>query len=125
VDTVANEAGMRVEPPKDQPRLAMGISAADYDLDGVSILVKDLTLREDNHRGIATLATVLLMMRPFEAGLGLRPATRLGCGSSIRQTTDGRGTSDLQRQVLSGKWMEQLKTEAGYAKRKILYPTLP
>ncbi len=115
---VAIEAGCALS-SDGKPQAGMGISAADYDLDGSLDLVKT-NFAGDTPSLYRNLGNGTFDDTTFEAGLGL--TTRyLGWGCGFFDM-DNDGWPDIL--LCNGHVypeVEQLKTEAGYAQRKILY----
>jgi hypothetical protein len=115
---VAIEAGCALS-SDGKPQAGMGISAADYDLDGSLDLVKT-NFAGDTPSLYRNLGNGTFDDATFEAGLGL--TTRyLGWGCGFFDF-DNDGWADIL--LCNGHVypeVEQLKTEAGYAQRKILY----
>ena len=102
-----------------KPQAGMGVSAADYDLDGNLDLVKT-NFAGDTPSLYRNLGNGTFDDATFEAGLGL--TTRyLGWGCGFFDF-DNDGWPDIL--LCNGHVypeVEQLKTEIGYAQRKILY----
>jgi len=99
----------------------MGVSAADYDLDG------NLDIVKTNFAGDTPSLYHNLGGANFEDALSLRGwRAHAIFGLGLRILRYGQrwlgGYSDLQRPCLPE--VEQLKTEAGYAQRKLLYQKL-
>ena len=115
---VAIEAGCALS-SDGKPQAGMGISAADYDLDGSLDLIKT-NFAGDTPSLYRNLGNGTFDDATFEAGLGL--TTRyLGWGCGFFDF-DNDGWPDIL--LCNGHVypeVEQLKTEAGYAQRKILY----
>jgi len=115
---VAIEAGCALS-SDGKPQAGMGVSAADYDLDGSLDLVKT-NFAGDTPSLYRNLGNGTFDDATFEAGLGL--TTRyLGWGCGFLDF-DNDGWPDIL--LCNGHVypeVEQLKTEAGYAQRKILY----
>jgi hypothetical protein len=118
---VAIEAGCALS-PDGKPQAGMGVSAADYDLDGNLDIVKTNFAGDTpslyHNRGDGTFDDMT-----FQGGLGL--TTRyLGWGCGFFDM-DNDGWPDIL--LCNGHVypeVEQLKTEAGYAQRKVLYKNL-
>jgi hypothetical protein len=118
---IAIEAGCALS-PDGKPQAGMGISAADYDLDGNLDLVKtnfagDTPSLYHNQGGANFEDTT------FTAGLGAH-TQYLGWGCGFFDM-DNDGWADIL--ICNGHVypeVEQLKTEAGYAQRKLLYQNL-
>ena len=102
-----------------KPQAGMGVSASDYDLDGSFDIVKT-NFAGDTPSLYRNLGNGTFDDATFEAGLGL--TTRyLGWGCGFFDF-DNDGWPDIL--LCNGHVypeVEQLKTEAGYAQRKILY----
>jgi enediyne biosynthesis protein E4 len=118
---IAIEAGCALS-PDGKPQAGMGISAADYDLDGNLDIVKtnfagDTPSLYHNQGGSNFEDTT------FTAGLGAH-TQYLGWGCGFFDM-DNDGWADIL--ICNGHVypeVEQLKTEAGYAQRKLLYQNL-
>jgi hypothetical protein len=118
---IALEAGCALS-PDGKPQAGMGVSAADYDLDGNLDIVKtnfagDTPSLYHNQGGANFEDTT------FTAGLGLH-TQYLGWGCGFFDM-DNDGWPDIL--ICNGHVypeVEQLKTEAGYAQRKLLYRNL-
>jgi len=117
-EDIGIEAGC-VLSPDGKPQAGMGISAADYDLDGNLDIVKTNFAGDTpslyRNRGNANFEDAT-----FPAGLGLH-TQYLGWGCGFFDM-DNDGWADIL--LCNGHVypeVEQLKTEAGYAQRKILY----
>ena len=118
---VAVEAGCALS-PDGKPQAGMGVSAADYDLDGNLDIVKtnfagDTPSLYRNQGGANFEDTT------FAAGLGAH-TQYLGWGCGFFDM-DNDGWADIL--ICNGHVypeVEQLKTEAGYAQRKLLYHNL-
>jgi hypothetical protein len=118
---IALESGCALS-PDGKPQAGMGISAADYDLDGNLDIVKtnfagDTPSLYHNQGGSNFEDTT------FTAGLGLH-TQYLGWGCGFFDM-DNDGWADIL--ICNGHVypeVEQLKTEAGYAQRKLLYRNL-
>ena len=118
---IAIEAGCALS-PDGKPQAGMGISAADYDLDGNLDLVKTNFAGDTpslyHNRGGANFEDAT-----FTAGLGAH-TQYLGWGCGFFDM-DNDGWADIL--ICNGHVypeVEQLKTEAGYAQRKLLYQNL-
>ena len=120
-EDIAIEAGCALS-PDGKPQAGMGISAGDYDLDGNFDLVKtnfagDTPSLYHNQGGANFEDTT------FTAGLGAH-TQYLGWGCGFFDF-DNDGWPDIL--ICNGHVypeVEQLKTEAGYAQRKLLYHNL-
>ena len=118
---IAIEAGCALS-PDGKPQAGMGVSAADYDLDGNLDIVKtnfagDTPSLYHNSGGANFEDTT------FTAGLGAH-TQYLGWGCGFFDM-DNDGWADIL--ICNGHVypeVEQLKTEAGYAQRKLLYQNL-
>ncbi len=118
---IALESGCALS-PDGKPQAGMGVSAADYDLDGNLDIVKtnfagDTPSLYHNQGGANFEDTT------FTAGLGLH-TQYLGWGCGFFDM-DNDGWADIL--ICNGHVypeVEQLKTEAGYAQRKLLYRNL-
>jgi hypothetical protein len=120
-EDIGIEAGC-VLSPDGKPQAGMGISAADYDLDGNLDIVKTNFAGDTpslyRNRGNANFEDAT-----FPAGLGLH-TQYLGWGCGFFDM-DNDGWADIL--LCNGHVypeVEQLMTEAGYAQRKILYRNL-
>ena len=120
-EDIGVEAGC-VLSPDGKPQAGMGVSAADYDLDGNLDIVKTNFAGDTpslyRNRGGANFDDAT-----FPAGLGLH-TQYLGWGCGFFDM-DNDGWADIL--LCNGHVypeVEQLKTEAGYAQRKILYRNL-
>ncbi len=118
---IAIEAGCALS-PDGKPQAGMGISAADYDLDGNLDLVKTNFAGDTpslyHNQGGANFEDAT-----FTAGLGAH-TQYLGWGCGFFDM-DNDGWPDIL--ICNGHVypeVEQLKTEAGYAQRKLLYQNL-
>ena len=118
---IALEAGCALS-PDGKPQAGMGVSAADYDLDGNLDIVKTNFAGDTpslyHNQGGANFEDVT-----FTAGLGLH-TQYLGWGCGFFDM-DNDGWADIL--ICNGHVypeVEQLKTEAGYAQRKLLYRNL-
>jgi hypothetical protein len=118
---IAIEAGCALS-PDGKPQAGMGVSAADYDMDGNLDIVKtnfagDTPSLYHNQGGANFEDTT------FTAGLGAHTQF-LGWGCCFFDM-DNDGWPDIL--ICNGHVypeVEQLKTEAGYAQRKLLYQNL-
>jgi len=118
---IALESGCALS-PDGKPQAGMGVSTADYDLDGNLDIVKtnfagDTPSLYHNQGGANFEDTT------FTAGLGLH-TQYLGWGCGFFDM-DNDGWADIL--ICNGHVypeVEQLKTEAGYAQRKLLYRNL-
>jgi len=118
---IALESGCALS-PDGKPQAGMGVSAADYDLDGNLDIVKtnfagDTPSLYHNQGGANFEDTT------FTAGLGLH-TQYLGWGCGFFDM-DNDGWTDIL--ICNGHVypeVEQLKTEAGYSQRKLLYRNL-
>jgi enediyne biosynthesis protein E4 len=118
---IAIEAGCALS-PDGKPQAGMGVSAADYDLDGNLDLIKSNFAGETpslyRNLGGANFEDVT-----FPAGLGGH-TQYLGWGCGFFDM-DNDGWADIL--ICNGHVypeVEKLKTEAGYAQRKLLYQNL-
>ena len=118
---VAVEAGCALS-PDGKPQAGMGVSAADYDMDGWLDIVKTNFAGDTpslyHNRGDGTFDDMT-----FQGGLGLS-TKYLGWGCGFFDM-DNDGWPDIL--LCNGHVypeVEQLKTEAGYAQRKVLYKNL-
>jgi enediyne biosynthesis protein E4 len=105
-----------------KPQAGMGISAADYDLDGNLDLVKT-NFAGDTPSLYRNLGQATFEDATFTAGLG-RHTQYLGWGCGFFDF-DNDGWADIL--ICNGHVypeVEQLRTEAGYAQRKLLYHNL-
>jgi hypothetical protein len=118
---IALEAGCALS-PDGKPQAGMGISAGDYDLDGNLDLIKT-NFAGDTPSLYHNLGGDTFEDATFSAGLGLH--TRyLGWGCGFFDF-DNDGWPDIL--ICNGHVypeVEELKTEAGYAQRKLLYRNL-
>jgi enediyne biosynthesis protein E4 len=120
-EDIAVEAGCALS-PDGKPQAGMGISAADYDLDGNLDLVKT-NFAGDTPSLYHNLGGASFEDTTFPAGLGAH-TQYLGWGCGFFDF-DNDGWSDIL--ICNGHVypeVEQLKTEAGYAQRKLLYRNL-
>jgi hypothetical protein len=118
---IAVEAGCALS-PDGKPQAGMGVSAADYDLDGNLDIVKTNFAGDTpslyHNQGGANFED-----STFTAGLGAH-TQYLGWGCGFFDM-DNDGWADIL--ICNGHVypeVEQLKTEAGYAERKLLYHNL-
>jgi len=118
---IALEAGCALS-PDGKPQAGMGVSAADYDMDGNLDIVKTNFAGDTpslyHNQGGANFEDAT-----FAAGLGLHTQF-LGWGCGFFDM-DNDGWPDIL--ICNGHVypeVEQLKTEAGYAQRKLLYKNL-
>jgi hypothetical protein len=118
---IAVEAGCALS-PDGKPQAGMGVSAADYDLDGNLDIVKTNFAGDTpslyHNQGGANFEDAT-----FTAGLGAH-TQYLGWGCGFFDM-DNDGWSDIL--ICNGHVypeVEQLKTEAAYAQRKLLYQNL-
>jgi hypothetical protein len=120
-EDIAIEAGCALS-PDGKPQAGMGVSAADYDMDGNLDIIKtnfagDTPSLYRNQGGANFEDTT------FTAGLGAHTQF-LGWGCGFFDM-DNDGWPDIL--ICNGHVypeVEQLKTEAGYAQRKLLYQNL-
>jgi hypothetical protein len=118
---IALESGCALS-PDGKPQAGMGISAADYDLDGNLDLVKT-NFAGDTPSLFRNLGGATFEDTTFPAGLGAH-TQYLGWGCGFFDF-DNDGWPDIL--ICNGHVypeVEQLKTEAGYAQRKLLYRNL-
>ncbi|OLC98889.1 MAG: RNA-binding protein [Acidobacteria bacterium 13_1_40CM_4_58_4] len=118
---IAIEAGCALS-PDGKPQAGMGISAADYDLDGNLDLVKT-NFAGDTPSLYHNLGGANFEDTTFQGGLG-KHTQYLGWGCCFFDM-DNDGWSDIL--ICNGHVypeVEQLKTEAGYPQRKLLYKNL-
>ena len=118
---IAIEAGCALS-ADGKPQAGMGISAADYDLDGNLDLVKT-NFAGDTPSLYRNLGNANFEDTTFQAGLG-RYTQYLGWGCGFFDV-DNDGWPDIL--ICNGHVypeVEQLKTEAGYPQRKLLYKNL-
>jgi hypothetical protein len=120
-EDIAIEAGCALS-PDGKPQAGMGVSAADYDLDGNLDIVKTNFAGDTpslyHNQGGANFEDAT-----FSAGLGAHTQF-LGWGCGFFDM-DNDGWADIL--ICNGHVypeVEQLKTEAGYAQRKLLYQNL-
>jgi hypothetical protein len=120
-EDIALEAGCALS-PDGKPQAGMGISAADYDLDGNLDLVKT-NFAGDTPSLYHNLGDATFEDSTFTAGLGAH-TQYLGWGCGFFDF-DNDGWPDIL--ICDGHVypeVEQLKTEAAYAQRKLLYRNL-
>jgi len=120
-EDVAIEAGCALS-PDGKPQAGMGVSAADYDLDGNLDLVKT-NFAGDTPSLYHNLGGGAFEDATFAAGLGAHTQF-LGWGCGFFDF-DNDGWPDIL--ICNGHVypeVEQLKTEAGYPQRKLLYRNL-
>jgi hypothetical protein len=120
-EDVAIEAGCALS-PDGKPQAGMGVSAADYDLDGYLDLVKT-NFAGDTPSLYHNLGGGAFEDATFAAGLGAHTQF-LGWGCGFFDF-DNDGWPDIL--ICNGHVypeVEQLKTEAGYPQRKLLYRNL-
>jgi hypothetical protein len=118
---IAIEAGCALS-PDGKPQAGMGVSAADYDLDGNLDVVKT-NFAGDTPSLYHNLGGANFEDATFTAGLGAH-TQYLGWGCGFVDM-DNDGWADIL--ICNGHVypeVEQLKTEAGYAQRKLLYQNL-
>src|SRR6267143_846499 len=118
---IAMEAGCALS-ADGKPQAGMGISAADYDLDGNIDLVKT-NFAGDTPSLYRNLGNANFEDTTFQAGLG-KYTQYLGWGCGFFDM-DNDGWADIL--ICNGHVypeVEQLKTEAGYPQRKLLYKNL-
>jgi len=118
---IATEAGCALS-ADGKPQAGMGISAADYDMDGNLDLVKT-NFAGDTPSLYHNLGGANFEDATYQAGLG-RHTQYLGWGCGFFDM-DNDGWPDIL--ICNGHVypeVEQLKTEAGYAQRKLLYKNL-
>jgi len=120
-EDIAIEAGCALS-PDGKPQAGMGVSAADYDMDGNLDIVKTNFAGDTpslyQNQGGATFEDAT-----FTAGLGAHTQF-LGWGCGFFDM-DNDGWPDIL--ICNGHVypeVEQLKTEAGYAQRKLVYQNL-
>jgi enediyne biosynthesis protein E4 len=120
-EDIAIEAGCALS-PDGKPQAGMGISAADYDLDGNLDLIKT-NFAGDTPSLYRNLGGASFEDTTFTAGLGAHTQF-LGWGCGFFDM-DNDGWADIL--ICNGHVypeVEQLKTEAGYAQRKLIYQNL-
>jgi enediyne biosynthesis protein E4 len=118
---IAVEAGCALS-PDGKPQAGMGVSAADYDLDGNLDIVKT-NFAGDTPSLYRNQGGANFEDATFTAGLGAH-TQYLGWGCGFFDM-DNDGWADIL--ICNGHVypeVEQLKTEAGYAQRKLLYQNL-
>ena len=118
---IALEAGCALS-ADGKPQAGMGISAADYDLDGNLDLVKT-NFAGDTPSLYHNLGSGTFEDATFQGGLG-KHTQYLGWGCGFFDM-DNDGWADIL--ICNGHVypeVEQLKTEAGYPQRKLLYKNL-
>ena len=118
---IAVEAGCALS-ADGKPQAGMGVSAADYDLDGNLDIVKT-NFAGDTPTLYHNVGGALFEDATFPAGLG-RHTQYLGWGCGFFDY-DNDGWPDIL--ICNGHVypeVEQLRTEAGYAQRKLLYRNL-
>jgi hypothetical protein len=118
---IAIEAGCALS-PDGKPQAGMGVSAADYDLDGNLDIVKT-NFAGDTPSLYHNLGGASFEDTTFTAGLGAHTQF-LGWGCGFFDI-DNDGWPDIL--ICNGHVypeVEQLRTEAGYAQRKLLYQNL-
>jgi hypothetical protein len=118
---IATEAGCALS-ADGKPQAGMGISAGDYDLDGNLDLVKT-NFAGDTPTLYHNLGSATFEDTTYQAGLG-KHTQYLGWGCGFFDM-DNDGWLDIL--ICNGHVypeVEQLKTEAGYAQRKLLYRNL-
>jgi len=120
-EDIAIEAGCALS-PDGKPQAGMGVSAADYDMDGNLDIVKT-NFAGDTPSLYHNLGGANFEDATFTAGLGAHTQF-LGWGCGFFDM-DNDGWPDIL--ICNGHVypeVEQLKTEAGYAQRKLLYQNL-
>jgi enediyne biosynthesis protein E4 len=120
-EDIAIDAGCALS-PDGKPQAGMGVSAADYDLDGNLDIVKT-NFAGDTPSLYHNLGGGSFEDATFAAGLGAHTQF-LGWGCGFFDF-DNDGWPDIL--ICNGHVypeVEQLKTEAGYAQRKLLYRNL-
>ena len=118
---IAIEAGCALS-PDGKPQAGMGVSAADYDMDGNLDIVKT-NFAGDTPSLYHNLGGASFEDTTFTAGLGTHTQF-LGWGCGFFDM-DNDGWPDIL--ICNGHVypeVEQLKTEAGYAQRKLVYQNL-
>jgi len=118
---IAIEAGCALS-PDGKPQAGMGVSAADYDLDGNLDIIKT-NFAGDTPSLYRNLGGASFEDTTFTAGLGAHTQF-LGWGCGFFDM-DNDGWPDIL--ICNGHVypeVEQLKTEAGYAQRKLVYQNL-
>jgi len=117
-EDIAVEAGCALS-PDGKPQAGMGVSAADYDLDGNLDIVKT-NFAGDTPSLYRNIGSANFEDATFAAGLGAH-TQYLGWGCGFFDF-DNDGWADIL--ICNGHVypeVEQLKTEAGYAQHKLLY----
>jgi enediyne biosynthesis protein E4 len=120
-EDIAVEAGCALS-PDGKPQAGMGVSAADYDLDGNLDIVKT-NFAGDTPSLYHNTGAANFEDTTFAAGLGAH-TQYLGWGCGFFDF-DNDGWADIL--ICNGHVypeVEQLKTEAGYAQHKLLYRNL-
>jgi len=120
-EDIAIEAGCALS-PDGKPQAGMGVSAADYDMDGNLDIVKT-NFAGDTPSLYHNVGAGNFEDATFTAGLGAHTQF-LGWGCGFFDM-DNDGWPDIL--ICNGHVypeVEQLKTEAGYAQRKLLYKNL-
>jgi hypothetical protein len=120
-EDIATESGCALS-PDGKPQAGMGVSAADYDLDGNLDIVKT-NFAGDTPSLYRNLGGANFEDTTFQAGLG-KYTQFLGWGCGFFDF-DNDGWPDIL--ICNGHVypeVEQLRTEAGYAQRKLLYRNL-
>ena len=120
-EDIAIEAGCALS-PDGKPQAGMGVSAADYDLDGNLDIVKT-NFAGDTPSLYRNIGGANFEDTTFAAGLGAH-TQYLGWGCGFFDL-DNDGWADIL--ICNGHVypeVEQLKTEAGYAQHKLLYRNL-
>ncbi|HEX3106991.1 MAG TPA: CRTAC1 family protein [Terriglobales bacterium] len=120
-EDIAIEAGCALS-PDGKPQAGMGVSAADYDLDGNLDIVKT-NFAGDTPSLYRNVGGANFEDTTFAAGLGAH-TQYLGWGCGFFDF-DNDGWADIL--ICNGHVypeVEQLKTEAGYAQHKLLYRNL-
>ncbi|HKW16704.1 MAG TPA: CRTAC1 family protein [Terriglobales bacterium] len=120
-EDIAIEAGCALS-PDGKPQAGMGVSAADYDLDGNLDIVKT-NFAGDTPSLYHSVGGANFEDTTFAAGLGAH-TQYLGWGVGFIDF-DNDGWADIL--ICNGHVypeVEQLKTEAGYAQHKLLYRNL-
>jgi hypothetical protein len=120
-EDIATEAGCALS-ADGKPQAGMGVSAADYDLDGNLDIVKT-NFAGDTPSLYHNLGGAMFEDATFQGGLG-RHTQYLGWGCGFFDP-DNDGWPDIL--ICNGHVypeVEQLKTEAGYPQQKLLYKNL-
>ncbi|MFZ0318261.1 MAG: CRTAC1 family protein [Candidatus Sulfotelmatobacter sp.] len=120
-EDVAIEAGCALS-PDGKPQAGMGVSAADYDLDGNLDLLKT-NFAGDTPSLYHNLGAGNFEDATFAAGLGAHTQF-LGWGCGFLDFDNDSWPDILICNGHVYPEVEQLKTEAGYAQRKLLYRNL-